>query len=203
MENKSILKQITEEAKLRGHSVRIRDIAYAVLRVKFEDSLTAYTVVFGPPQANNDISAYESLENVKYLIRRFEDEKLESSKKDSGIDLQNALAQIKRKNDDDSEGITFDENRQGIEMQLKEILELKKTEGLDVRTLALLQKTEADLRVKLNDKFNVSDKTSEQYVIVQPKFNTICEHTRKECWLQTEKYAMEHWHLIKDPNFKE
>ena len=66
----------------------------------------------------------------------------------------------------------------------------------DLKTLALLQKTEADLRVKLNDKFGASEKAEDQYIVVQTKFNHICQWTNRECWLQTKEYAKEHWNLI-------
>ena len=76
-------------------------------------------------------------------------------------------------------------------------------QGADLKTLALLQKTEADLRVKLNDKFGAAEKTAEQYIIVQPKYNRICPYTRHECYEMTEEYAMQQFHLIKDPDYKE
>lgn len=103
--------------------------------------------------------------------------------------------------------MTFEENRAGIEQQIREIRELigqaTEAEPRDLKTLATLQKTEADLRSKLNDKFGASEKSEEQYILVQPKYNHICQHTRRECFLQTKEYAMEHWHLIPDPEYKE
>ena len=90
-------------------------------------------------------------------------------------------------------------------MEIRALIEELKTDpnGYDPKTMALLIKTEADIRVKLNDKFGASEKTSEQYVVVQPKCNHICEITHRECWLQTKEYAKEHWHLIDDPDYKE
>lgn len=58
-----------------------------------------------------------------------------------------------------------------------------------------------DIRLKLNDKFNIKEAQVEQRIIVQPKFNHICETTRKECWLMTEDWAKRKYHLIKDPNW--
>ena len=106
--------------------------------------------------------------------------------------------------------MTFEENREGIETQLREIVELKKEamnpmgdeQGADLKTLALLQKTEADLRVKLNDKFGAAEKTAEQYIIVQKKFDFICPHTRRECYQMTKDDAMKKWHLIEDSNWE-
>ena len=125
-------------------------------------------------------------------------------------DIAKLIAQSKgKKTDATNDGsMTFEENREGIETQLREIVELKKeamdsVDGADLKTLALLQKTEADLRVKLNDKFGAAEKTAEQYIIVQPKYNKICPYTRHECYEMTEEYAMQQFHLIKDPDYKE
>lgn len=199
----SIIKKITNEAKVRGHEVRIRDIAYALLRVKFNDELIAYTVVFGTPEKDNDVTDYDALDSVRYLVRYFEKD-LTPKKEHSDVNVDLLKALNKKSDDNENGSMTFEENRAGIEQQLKEILELKKKctdeEGnADVKTMALLQKTEADLRVKLNDKFGAAEKSAEQYIIVQPKFNTICEYTRRECYQMTKEYAMEHWNLIEKP----
>lgn len=201
----SIVKHITEEAKLRGYDVRIRDIAYALMRVKFNDELIAYTVVFGTPEKDSDVTVYDEMESVKYLCRWFESD-LAPKDTDKSNELIEALTK-RRKSAEESDGsISFEENRAGIEQQIREIRQLieegTKEGSADLKTLATLQKTEADLRSKLNDKFGASEKGGEQYIIVQPKFSHICEHTRRECWLQTKEYAKEHWHLIDDPNWK-
>lgn len=207
MEN--IIKHITDEAAKRGHDVRIRDIAFALMRVKFQDELIAYTVAFGVPEKDNDVADYESLESTQFLIRWFDKELApKEAETKSNAEIIKALTKSKKQVVADDGSMTFEENRAGIEQQLKEILELKKQctdeDGKsDVKTMALLQKTEADLRVKLNDKFGAAEKSAEQYIIVQPKFNHICEWTRRECWLQTKEYAKEHWHLIDDPDYKE
>lgn len=61
-------------------------------------------------------------------------------------------------------------------------------------------KLDIEIRTKLNDKFAVSEKQDEQRIIVETKFNTICPHTHRECWVQTKEYAMQHWNLIENPN---
>ena len=204
----SIVKHITEEAKLRGYDVRIRDIAYALLRVKFDDELIAYTVVFGTPEKDSDVTVYDEMESVRYLCRWFEKD---LAPKETEKKAEDIISEIKRKRNieetTEDGSITFEENRAGIERQIGEIRKLieegTKEGTADLKTLATLQKTEADLRAKLNDKFGASEKGGEQYIIVQPKFSHICEHTRRECWLQTKSFAMEHWHLIPDPKYKE
>lgn len=205
MENE--ITKITEEAKKRGHDVRIRDVAYAMLRVRLRDSNIAFTVVFGTPTAPGDIPAYEALESTKYLMRFFEkDLAPKEIEKKSNEEIIKALTKNK-KTDSDGGSITFEENRAGMEEQIREIREAitkgMKEETLDEKTFGVLQKTLADLRSRLNDKFGAAEKSAEQYIVVQPKFNTICNITHRECWCQTKSFAMEHWHLIPDPNYKE
>lgn len=207
MENK--IQKITEDAQKRGHDVRIRDISYALLKKVLGDSQIAYTVVFGVPNTDNDVEAYDSLESVKYLVRWFEkDLSSKDEKKNDSEELIKTIKKQKKSESIDDESMSFEDNRAGIEKQIDEILELKRQlidengKCIDVKTMATLQKTEADLRAKLNDKFGASEKSNEQYIVVQPKFSHICEWTRRECWLQTKQYAMEHWHLIEDPKYK-
>lgn len=207
---KSVIQKIVDEASKRGHDVTIRNIAYALMRVKFEDKLTAYTVIHGAaPETDADVDCYDEMDSVQFLIRYFEkDLAPQIIEKESSADVVKSITSKRKKADADSDGnMTFEENRAGIERQISEIRELieqaKVAEPVDLKTLAILQKTEADLRSKLNDKFGASEKSEEQYILVQPKFNTICPHTRRECWSQTKEFAMEHWHLIEDPNYKE
>lgn len=199
------LNQIIDEAKKRGHDVRIRDIAFALLKVGFKDSTIAYTVVFGQPGKDTDIAAYESLDSTRYLVRLYEGELKPQVQEKSNADLIRELTKEKIKDESDDESLSFEENREGIEQQLREIVELKKqamelvdengVPKTDIKTLALLQKTEADLRVKLNDKFGAAEKSSEQYVIVQKKFDFICPHTNRECYQMTKEDAKKHWNL--------
>lgn len=200
--------KIIDDAKKHGYDVRIRDVGYAILCANLDDANMAYMLIFGD---DGNAETFSELDRIKYLVRYFQSEKLQAKEKDEATEIAKLIAKSKGKKTDNGDGsMTFEENREGIEQQLREIVELKKeamnpTEGesADLKTLALLQKTEADLRVKLNDKFGAAEKTAEQYIIVQPKFNTICEHTHRECWLQTKEYAKEHWHLIDDPNWKD
>lgn len=208
MEN--LIKKITDDARKRGFEVRIRDVAYALLKVKFQDNTIAFTVVFGTPDSDHAVSDYDSMESIKYLVRWVEkDLAPKEVVKENPEDMIKALKKQKKSDDAEDGSMSFEDNRAGIEKQIEEILGLKKEligedgKCTDVKTMATLQKTEADLRSKLNDKFGASEKSSEQYIIVQPKFNHICSHTNRECWLQTRDYAMEHWHLIPDPNCKE
>lgn len=198
-ENKSIIAIVTDEAKRRGHDVRIRDIAYAILRMKLDDSYLAYNVVFGVPK-DKDIEAYESLASNKFLYEYFveqEDEARKKIEKDTTDDDFLRLMQTKKVMDIND--ISFEENKAAMVELIQRTEDALAANKIDTdKGLKII----ADLRVKLNDKFGASEKSNEQYIVVQPKFNTVCPHTRKECWEMTEEYAMNKFHLIKDPKFK-
>lgn len=195
------IQRITEDARKRGYEVRIRDIAYASLVATLGDENIAYTVVFGTPQTEHDVADYTSMDSIKYLVEWFEEEL--APKEVAKERPEDIVKSFKKKNDsDDSGSMSFEENRAGIEKQIEEILELKNqlfdADGncTDVKTMAALQKTEADLRSKLNDKFGASEKSKEQYVIVQKKFDFVCPYTRHECYQMDKEDAKKKWNLI-------
>jgi hypothetical protein len=96
--------------------------------------------------------------------------------------------------------ITFEENKAEMTKLIDRV-----EEGIATGTIEPDKglKIIADIRVKLNDKFKVEETTDVQYIVVNKKYNAICEHTHRECFLQTKEYAKEHWHLIDDPNYSE
>lgn len=204
----SKLEKIIEEAKKHSYDVRVRDVGYATLVVGLGDEDLAHKLIFGD---DGNAKTYKELPHIKYLVNHLKAEDLKRKESKEAEDIAKLIAQSKGKKNDTDGSMTFEENREGIETQLREIVELKKEamnpmgdeQGADLKTLALLQKTEADLRVKLNDKFGAAEKTAEQYIIVQPKYNRICPYTRHECYEMTEEYAMQQFHLIKDPDYKE
>lgn len=198
------LEKIIEEAKKQSYEVRVRDVGYAVLVVGLGDEALAYKLIFSD---DGNETTYKELPHIKFLINYLKAEDLKKNESKEAEDIARLIAQSKgKKASDKNDGsMTFEENREGIEQQLREIVELKKDamnpiegEGADLKTLALLQKTEADLRVKLNDKFGAAEKTAEQYIIVQKKFDFICPHTHRECYQMTKEDAMSKWNLIEE-----
>lgn len=193
------IKKITEDAEKRGHEVRIRDVAYALLRYKFDADM-AYMVVFGVPQNDNDVETYEKSESTKYLIRTIaKDIEPEEAKSDEP-ELADLFSQSKPTEQSEDGDITFEENKAAMVELIQRTEDALANGTIDTdKGLKII----ADLRVKLNDKFKVADKEVQQYVAVLTKFNTICPHTRRECWTQTREFAMKQWHLIPDPKYKE
>lgn len=199
----NILEHTIEEAKKHGYDVRVRDVGYAALVSVLCDESLAYKLIFGD---DDDFKTFSKIDRIKYLVRYFQSGKSQSREKDEAAEIAKLIAKSKEKKNDDGDdiGLTYEENYAGAVEQLKRIEDLRTRCDLDdIKTLKDLEKAESDIRVRLVDKFNVQEKTVEQYILVRPKCNHICEITHRECWLQTKEYAKEHWHLIDDPNYKE
>lgn len=187
-------KKIIDDCKKMGHSVRIRDISYVYLLQSFDDERIVYKTLFGVNAADEEADKYRTKASTKFLLSYIKSNYLEedvSEKKQVGRPKN-------KKVDDDVESISFDENRRGMEDDLRAIEKLIKDSGdsLDAKELSSLIKTKADLRVKLNDKFGASEKNEEQYVIVEKKYNHICDRFNVECYLPTKEDLMEMFDLV-------
>lgn len=197
------LEKIIEEAKKRSYDVRVRDVGYAVLVVGLGDENLAHKLIFGE---DGNEATYKELPHIKYLVNYLRAEDLKKNESKEAEDIAKLIANNKGKKNDDGDdiGLTYEENYAGAVEQLKRIEDLRtRCDPDDIKTLKDLEKAESDIRVRLVDKFNVQEKNVEQYVIVQKKFDFICPYTRHECYQMTKEDAMQQFHLIKDPDYKE
>lgn len=180
----SEIKRTIEDCKTMGYDLRVADIFYTFALQGFKDKNVIYAALFGKGASDEDVNEYDTSSKMKFLKKYMKSNFFKVEQEDVQKDEQH-------------EDITFEENKAymlKLKKKTEEALEkgeIEKKDGLKIL---------ADLSVKLNDKFAVSEKQDEQRIIVYPKFSTICETTRKECWLQTKEFAMEHWGLIEDPN---
>lgn len=102
------------------------------------------------------------------------------------------LVNYMSKNVFDDEGITFDENKKALLDLIERNKKLLERGEIDPKDAL---KIEADIRVKLNDKFKVQDDTREQVVIVEPKYNHICRFGH-ECYLPTKEDLIKMYNLV-------
>lgn len=190
------LEKIIEGAKKRSYDVRVRDVGYAVLAAVLDDEDLAHKLIFGD---DGNERTYRELPHIKYLINYLRAEDLKKNESKEAEDIAKLIAKNKGKKTEDGDdiGLTYEENYAGAVEQLKRIEDLRaRCDKDDIKTLKDLEKAESDIRVRLVDKFNVQEKTSEQYVIVQKKFDFICPHTRRECYQMTKEDAMNKWNLV-------
>ena len=151
--------EILTNASSHGANLKVRDIAYVLLRRYFEDRSYAWRVCFSDADYDEKtIDAYE--EGIGYQF------------------LREVLAEVRDRGgllyDED---ITFEENKaymlklkRDTEMAM-EAGDLEKKDGLKILS---------DLSVKLNDKFSVQAEVKDQMVIVEHKYNDICPYCQHE-----------------------
>lgn len=172
MISKSKLKKIIEDAESKGHKLKVRDVAYAYLCTHFEESAIAYKVVYGEDVL--DTAAFDAKPHIAYIKDQI--------KYSLVTDASESVDKM-----------SFDENK-------KEMIKLiKKTQ--DAMDEGLMEakdglKIIADIRVKLNDKFNVSDKSKSGIVIVEQKFNSLCPSCGREIYVPTKDDMMAQYGLV-------
>ena len=187
--------KILADAKKMGLDLRMSDIFYTFELQRFDNKEVVYTVLFGKGNTQKVIDDYDKSRKIRFLKKYINT----NYPIDSMSSHENTIIANSNKKKHGHDDITFEENKAYMLKLKKETEdaiengEIEKKDGLKIL---------ADLSVKLNDKFAVSEKQDEQRIIVYPKFNTICERTNSECWLQTKEFAMQHWGLIEDPNKK-
>lgn len=172
----------------------IRDISYVYLCRMFDDCKVVYKLLYGINASDDEAERYANRPQTKILIDYINSNYPIEEKQ---IEKKPEIFK-KKKIDNDEDSITFDENRKGMEADIRAIEKLIKDSGnsLDTKELSSLIKIKADLRVKLNDKFGAGEKNEEQYIIVEPKFNYICPHTSKECYVYTKEDLMKKYNLV-------
>lgn len=174
------IKKIIEDASKKGFKIGVRDIAFVVLLDAFENEDIAYKCLFGSESGfmQEYASVYARTGAVEYI-------------KDY-IDILSANNGSRSKKQD-IDDITFDENKSYM-IKLKKDTEEAMANGEIEKKDAL--KILADISVKLNDKFNVKDANEDrQVVIVQNKFNAICECGR-EIYVPTKEEMMKKYNLV-------
>lgn len=169
--------EILTNASSQGANLKVRDIAYVLLRRYFDDRSYAWRVCFTDADYDEKtIDAYE--EGIGYQF------------------LREVLAEVRDRGgllyDED---ITFEENKaymlklkRDTEMAM-EAGELEKKDGLKILS---------DLSVKLNDRFQVQAQVKDQMVIVEQKYNDICPRCQTEISRRTmtKEEAMREYNLM-------
>lgn len=175
------IRQTILNCKKEGHVVGLRDIAYVLLCKHIEEPAMAYRILFGldkdfSPEYGN---TYDQTSAISYLKSYID------------INLDEGVHKKREMSDD----ISFEENK--AEM-IKLIEEAKQAREDGTMKTSDSLKIQSDLRVKLNDKFNVADETQEQMIIVNTKYNDICPRCGVEISRRpiTKLEAMEMYDLV-------
>lgn len=171
MISKAKLKKIIEDAESKGHKLKVRDVAYAYLCTHFEDSAIAYKVVYGEDVL--DTAAFDAKPAIAYI----KDQIKYSLVTDAS---------------ESADKMSFDENKKEMIKLIKRTEEGMEEGRIDEdKGLNIIK----DIRVKLNDKFNVSDKSKSGIVIVEPKYTNVCSCGREIC-IPTREQLMAQYGLV-------
>lgn len=168
------IKETIEYFRERGITVRVRDIAYAMLSKVFEPQ-TAFQCLFGSDGFDMYADAKE-----RALIE----------------DFLKTRGHIKSGQENMSEGISFEENKREMESLIQRI-----EAGIADGTIEPIQGFNQikDIRTKLNDKFQMEKKNIDRVINVNRKFDFVCPTTRRECYQLNKEDAMRLFNLIEKP----
>ena len=174
------INKILSKSKEQGFDVRMSDIAYVVLSGFFDEKGIAYAILYGKNFGKTEVNEYDKSAKIKFLKKNLKDyiEKAEITK---------SISKPSHKD------ISFEENKDALIELLNTIRDMKSKGEIEAKDAV---KLETDIRIKLNDKFDVSSDKHEKRVVVNAKYNNICEWTKKECFLQTKEYAIQNWGLV-------
>lgn len=177
------LSKIIKDCELAGHTIKVKDISYVLLCRNYDDVAVAYKVIFGD-KTNSEILNYHNSRSISFL-RDYMDSNFAQQTKETK----------RRKKKKDVEDITFEENKEAIIKMIKEVEEKEASGELDANQSAKLR---AQLRIALNDKFQVKDEFKEQLVIVNTKYNDICPCCSHEIYIPTKEDLMAKYNLIEN-----
>lgn len=180
------INKVIQNGALDGHDIRMQDIMYVAALQIFKDKSVVYATLYGKDSSEDKMIAYDSCDKIKFLKKRIKPVSKDANKANGKDEIESQY-----------EDLTFEENKEALIKLLDKIQSMAASGDIEKKDAV---KLETDIRTKLNDKFAVSAKQDEQHIIVYPKFNTICPHTRTECWVQTKEFAMQHWGLIENTN---
>lgn len=146
------------------------DVAFAALCDTFEDKNFAYRIAYG--KKGDGGALYETPRFKKMLV----------ALEPFGVGVVNVTA------------ITKEQNKNDLIKLLERVQMLGESKAIDIKDAL---KMEGDLRVKLNDKFEMEETQKQKRIIIVPsKHDIVCPHTNRECNFWPSKAAcMKHYQL--------
>jgi hypothetical protein len=169
MLKKRDIKEIIESVNAKGLSVDEKDVVFLILCDKIEAG-AAY--VFAHGKETKDMPRYRGSKSI--------------------VALSEALLPFGVGSPD--EGITKAENKAELIKLLDKLKKAEENKEIEAKDAL---KIETDIRVKLNDKFEMEEEEGRKRIIVVPqKHDLICPHTHKECtYMPTKEACMKHYNL--------
>lgn len=178
MLKKEDIKMVIEAVRSDWAAVSEKDIAFAILYDVLEDKSLAYRM-----------SYHKSEKDAKKFYDSPRFRKLRNMLEPLGVGTVN------------DKSITREENKAELFKMLSKIEQMFEEGTIDAKDALKMQ---ADIRVKLNDKFDMEESQKPKRIIVVPsKHDVVCPTTNRECnFWPTKKACIKHFGLI-DPSESE
>lgn len=173
--NKLDIKKTIEDCNASGYEVRVKDIAYCLLKSQIEEVDIVFNCVFDRCADMNVISNYDKSKRIKFLDKYIKANYLSNVETAPQNETQDAEL---------LENISFEENKAALVRRLNKVIQWGENNELSKERAA---KLEIEIRKIINDKFGVTDKSEEQKIVVLSKYNDICPHCRHEIRRKTDE----------------
>lgn len=170
---------IIGDCKSSGYEVGLRDISFALLSMMYENTELAYKSVFG---STDGYKAYVKDGKVSFLKSYIKENVVNAilfgGKDEKGVKTAD---------------LSFEENKSEM-IALIEKTQQELLAGTIEAKDAL--KIQADLRIKLNDKFKVAADVRDSVVVVEHKYNSVCEYCGHEIAVPSEEELIKKYNLV-------
>lgn len=181
---KDIEKTIKDALKMK-HEITVRDISYVILFFEYSNSVVAYKSIFGKDADEQTINKYDTSKKIDFLKMYIAGN--QSKGKKMKVDKEPITVE---KIEAD---ISKEENKAEIIALIDEIKAAERNGEIDKKDSLKMQ---ADLRNKLDNKLESVSGDATQFIIVNQKFNSICEYCGREISVPTKEDLMKKYNLI-------
>lgn len=162
-----------------GHEVGLRDISFTLLSMMYDNTELAYKSVFG---SSDGFETYLKDSKVAFL-KSYIKENVVNAILFGGKDEQgNTISDL-----------SFEENKTEMIKLIKETQDQLRDNKIEAKDALKIQ---ADLRIKLNDKFKVAADVRDSVVVVEQKYNSVCEYCGHEIAVPTEEELIKKYNLV-------
>ena len=189
---KDIEKTIKDASKMK-HEITVRDISYVILFFEYSNSVVAYKSVFDKETDEQTINKYDTSKKIDFLKMYINS----NFKKEEKRTKRTKNNKADNENDELIQDITFEENKAKLIAMLQKVNELVEKGEMSAKDGV---KAEIEIRSKLNDKFKVSEEGGQQYIIVEQKYNAVCEYCSHELYIPTKEDLMKKYNLVEKDN---
>lgn len=177
------IERIIKEAKTMKHTISVKDISYVILFFEYSSASIAYKSIFDKNATDETINDYDKSKRIDFLKSYYFCNFKE-------VNIEQSLVQRKV---DSSSDITFEENKAELLSLIAAAKKGYEDGQIELKEYLVIEK---DIRIKLNDKFNMSSENDQNLVIVETKFNSICPYCNREIYVPSKTDLMKKYNLI-------